>query len=160
MKILMVCLGNICRSPVAEGVLRSKIEKYKLPVVIDSAGTSNYHLGECPDKRSMLCARKFGIDISDLRARQFVVEDFDRFDMILTMDTSNYNNVLKLARSQDDAKKVKPILEYSYPGKSMSVPDPYFGGEEGFNHVFRLLDEACDQIILELQQNVAKSKSL
>lgn len=154
MKILMVCLGNICRSPVAEGVLRHKAEKHNLPVLVDSAGTSNYHIGEAPDRRSMLSARKNGIDISGLRARQFNVEDFDKFDMILTMDSRNYENVLKLARDERDREKVSLLLEHIYPGEKISIPDPYFGGEEGFNTVFSLIDAACEKLIEKIKHQL------
>lgn len=145
----MVCLGNICRSPVAEGVLRDKAKKYGIEMHIDSAGTSNYHVGEAPDRRSLENARQFGIDISDLRARQFVVEDFDRFDKILVMDTSNYSNVISLARNEEDKKKVMLLLDHIQPGKNMCVPDPYFGGPEGFTTVFKLIDQACENILQE-----------
>lgn len=158
MKVLMVCLGNICRSPVAEGILRHKAAEQNLPIVVDSAGTSDYHCGECPDQRSMKSAKSFGIDISDLKARQFSVDDFDRFDLILVMDTSNYSNVLKMARNEEDRAKVKMILDYSHPGKNMSVPDPYFGGEHGFTNVFNLLDRACDAIIEQYLKESRKEK--
>ncbi len=143
-KILMVCLGNICRSPVAEGIMRCKSEKYGLDLQIDSAGTSNYHTGQCPDKRSMENAKKNGVDISRLKARQFSVSDFDRFDHIYVMDHSNYQDVIELARDENDKRKVDMILNALYPDSNMSVPDPYYGGEHGFENVFMLLDNACE----------------
>lgn len=144
MKILMVCLGNICRSPLAEGILVSKVGN---DVMVDSAGTGNYHEGHLPDERSVEVADKHGIDITSQRARQFVVQDFDAFDMIFAMDASNYSNILHLARNEDDKAKVKMILNEIYPDMNRSVPDPYFGGKDGFEDVYQMLDEATDKII-------------
>lgn len=141
----MVCLGNICRSPLAQGVLESKVDSSN--VQVDSAGTANYHVGEGPDPRSVATASKYGIDISRQRGRQFVVEDFDRFDHIYVMDVSNYNNVLRLARSEEDEQKVKLILNEVFPGEDREVPDPYYGGDQGFENVYQLLSEASDRII-------------
>ena len=144
----MVCLGNICRSPLAEGILRHKLEANKLKnIIVDSAGTSAYHIGEHPDERSTKNAKKYGVDISTLRARKFIADDFDRFDKIYVMDASNYNEVCKLASSRSGLEKVKLILNELQPGSNKQVPDPYFGGEEGFEAVFQMLDKACDKII-------------
>ncbi|MCE3279779.1 MAG: protein-tyrosine-phosphatase [Bacteroidetes bacterium] len=148
----MVCLGNICRSPLAEGILRVKAEKAGIDITIDSAGTSNYHIGECPDKRTILNAQKHAIDVAKLKARQFSVNDFDEFDHIFVMDSSNYSDVISLARNNTDRKKVELILNRVYPGSDMSVPDPYFGGEQGFENVFILLDKACDVIVSSLKK--------
>lgn len=145
-KILMVCLGNICRSPLAEGILRAKIENLNVDVGVDSAGTSNYHIGQCPDKRTILNAQHHGVDVSKLKARQFTVSDYDSFDHIFVMDSSNYSDVIALARNEEDRKKVELILNRVYPNSNMSVPDPYFGGEQGFESVYILLDKACDII--------------
>ena len=150
-KILMVCLGNICRSPLAEGILREKASKTGIDIQIDSAGTSNYHTGEHPDKRTIFNAKQHGIDLSSLKARQFSAEDYDAFDHIFVMDSSNYSDVIALARNNADKKKVELILNRVYPGSNMSVPDPYFGGEQGFENVFILLDKACDIIAESLQ---------
>lgn len=147
MKILMVCLGNICRSPLAEGILTHKAQQQNLNFTVDSAGTAAYHVGELPDSRSIETAKKMGIDITSQRARQFVVEDFDKFDRIYTMDQSNYNNILSLARHLDDEHKVEMILNESNPDTNMEVPDPYYGGDDGFKHVFELLNAACDVVI-------------
>ena len=152
--ILMVCLGNICRSPLAEGILRNKIEKRNLKIKVDSAGTSNYHIGEHPDKRSAKNAQSHSIDISKLVARQFTVQDFDYFDIIYVMDSANHSNVLSLARNESDSKKVELILNTLYPGTNMPVPDPYFGGEQGFEDVFILLDKACDIIVSHFEKEL------
>lgn len=156
MRILMVCLGNICRSPVAEGILRHKSENYKLNIQVDSAGTSNYHIGQHPDTRSAGNAAKRGVDISKLKGRQFSVQDFDNFDLIYVMDQSNYRDVLSLARNENDRQKVEMILNVSLPNSNKAVPDPYYGGENGFDLVFNLLDEACEKICMnyiELQRH-------
>ena len=148
MKILMVCLGNICRSPIAEGILRHKLRSMKnVDFVTDSAGTSSLHSGEQADSRMRKTALKNGVDISDLRAREFVQADFDKFDLIFAMDRSNLMNILALARNENDKSKVKLILNESFPEENREVPDPYYGGEEGFQHVFNLLDETTDKII-------------
>ncbi|MBK6952023.1 MAG: low molecular weight phosphotyrosine protein phosphatase [Crocinitomicaceae bacterium] len=148
MKILMVCLGNICRSPIAEGILRHKLRVMKNEdVQTDSAGTSNFHVGEQPDSRMRMTAVKNGMDISDLRARQFVQSDFDEFDLIYAMDNANKMDILKLARNDADRAKVKLILDEIYPGENREVPDPYYGGDEGFQQVFDMLDDATDQLI-------------
>ncbi|WP_406684146.1 low molecular weight phosphotyrosine protein phosphatase [Seonamhaeicola sp. MEBiC1930] len=142
-KILMVCLGNICRSPLAEGILKSKLSsEFK----VDSAGTANYHTGSQPDKRSIAVARKHGLDISNLRGRQFTIHDFDTFNFIYVMDESNYQNVINLARNQEDIDKVEMILNLVYPDKNYDVPDPYYGGNQGFENVYNMLDEACSKI--------------
>ncbi|MEO1713695.1 MAG: low molecular weight protein-tyrosine-phosphatase [Bacteroidota bacterium] len=146
MNILMVCLGNICRSPLAEGILRRKIEEQNLPWTVDSAGTAAYHVGETPDPRSVAVARAHGIDILDQRGRQLKTGDFDRFDLILTMDSSNYQNALRLARNDADRAKVRLIMNYAEPGKNISVPDPYWDNN-GFEGVYQMLDQACDALI-------------
>lgn len=138
----MVCLGNICRSPMAEGVLRERAARAGHNLHIDSAGTSDYHIGEGPDRRAVHCMKSYGIDISGLRARQFVSSDFDAFDTIFVMDQQNYRDVLSLARHDDDARKVSLFLNQAYPGENRSVPDPWFGGPEGFHDVYAMLDRA------------------
>jgi len=137
----MVCLGNICRSPLAEGILKSKVNNTL--IFVDSAGTAAYHVGNSPDERSIGVASKYGIDISSQKARKFIVKDFDVFDFIYVMDASNYQNVLSIARNHEDIQKVKMILNESYPDKKESVPDPYYGGSAGFEEVYKMLNEAC-----------------
>ena len=140
----MVCLGNICRSPSAEGILRSKVHKNEF--FVDSAGTAAYHVGNLPDVRSIEIASKFGIDLTNQKARKFTVKDFDTFDVIYAMDDSNYLNILSLSRNNEDAQKVKMILNEAHPTKNLSVPDPYYGGTSGFEDVYKMLDEACELI--------------
>lgn len=147
-RILMVCLGNICRSPLAHGILQSKLPEDLF--YVDSAGTANYHVGSSPDTRSIAVARNNGIDISAQRGRQFKVQDFDTFDHIYVMDQSNYSNVVGLARNQDDIAKVKLILDEDQSSKLERVPDPYYGNSSDFEHVFNLLDSACDSIAQKL----------
>lgn len=140
----MVCLGNICRSPLAEGLLKSKVDASR--VFVDSAGTGGWHAGETPDPRSMEVAKKYGLDISDQRARQFKITDLDTFDHIYVMDASNKRNVLKLASDTQQEIKVSLILEEIFPGENVDVPDPFYGGERGFEQVYEMLDEACSLI--------------
>lgn len=147
-KILMVCLGNICRSPLAEGILQSKLPKDKF--IVDSAGTGDWHVGQLPDKRSIAIAKKYGIDITNQRAQHFNLNHFENYDYIYVMDISNYQNVLSLAPNEKVKSKIKLILHELSPNENVEVPDPYFGGEEGFENVFRMLDEVCEVIAKKL----------
>lgn len=147
MKILMVCLGNICRSPLAEGIMLKLIADNNLNISVDSAGTSNYHVGEQPDNRTINNARKHGVDLSTLRARQFKASDFDEFDLIYVMDKSNRSNVLALAANEQHQQKVKLLLSELNSEEIQEVPDPYFGGEQGFEEVFHLVYKACEVIV-------------
>ncbi|MDP3681264.1 MAG: low molecular weight protein-tyrosine-phosphatase [Flavobacterium sp.] len=147
-KILMVCLGNICRSPLAEGILASKLPKNKFKV--DSAGTGSWHVGHKPDDRSVAVAKKNKINISDQKGRQFSKSDFDSFDYIYVMDNSNYNDVIELAENQEHKQKVQLILDELFPNEKVDVPDPYFGLPNGFEIVYNMLDEVCDVIAKKL----------
>ncbi|EDP96181.1 low molecular weight protein-tyrosine-phosphatase [Kordia algicida OT-1] len=140
-KILMVCLGNICRSPLAEGILASKLDPTKFEV--DSAGTAGYHVGELPDRRSIATAKQHGLDISYQRSRKFTKNDFQTFDYIFAMDKSNYDNILALAETAEDRAKVHLILNQISPNSNAEVPDPYYGGDQGFENVYQMLDKAC-----------------
>jgi len=145
-RILMVCLGNICRSPLAEGILKAKVDTDF--IYVDSAGTSAFHRGELPDKRSIDIANKHGLDITNQKSRQFLATDFEIFDIIYVMDNSNKNNVLALAKNMDDRNKVKLILNESHPEKDLNVPDPYY--DNGFENVYQMLDKACTAIVTKL----------
>ena len=147
-KILMVCLGNICRSPLAEGILASKLPKTNF--YIDSAGTGSYHIGKQPDHRSIAIASKYGVDITNQKARQFTADDFDAFDYIFVMDSSNYDNVMELAKTDEHKRKVEMILNHLFPNENVDVPDPYFGLQNGFDTVYEMLDETCDIIAKKL----------
>src|SRR5690606_36226500 len=147
-KILMVCRGNICRSPLAEGILKSKFDPSK--VLVDSAGTGHWHVGNPPDDRSIDIARKYNINITYQRGRQFTVKDFDTFDQIYVMDNSNKDDVLALAKNDIQREKVQLSLDEIFPGENVDVPDPYYGGNEGFDSVYKMLDEACEKIASKL----------
>lgn len=144
----MVCLGNICRSPLAEGIMTSMLDTSAYDV--QSAGTGHWHIGNSPDERSIKVARENGIDISAQRGKQFSTYDFEIYDYIFVMDRTNYNDVIKLANTEAEKKKVALILEEIYPGKQMDVPDPYYGGEQGFQKVYDMLHKACEKIVRRL----------
>jgi protein-tyrosine phosphatase len=147
MKVLMVCLGNICRSPLAQGILEHKLKEKGLDWLVDSAGTGGGHTGMGPDNRSQQIAMKYGIDISMQEARRIRYADITEFDLIYCMDSSNYVNVRDMCHTLQEEEKVKLIMEESDPGKKMDVPDPYYGGPAGFEKIYQLLDRACDAII-------------
>ena len=147
MKILMVCLGNICRSPLAEGILQHKARQAGLDWTVDSAGTNGYHVGEAPHHLSQKVARLNGIDICDQRARRFVKEDFDRYDIIYAMANDVLDDMRRIARDRYDERKARLFLEELYPGEHRGVPDPWYGTEPGYHEVYQLIDKACDQII-------------
>lgn len=146
-RILVVCLGNICRSPLAEGILLHLVTTHKLNLTIDSAGTSDYHINQSPDSRTVSNAKKHNIDLTPLKARQFIQSDFNKFDRIFVMDKSNYRDVLNLSRNEEDKFKVELFLNILYPGKNMEVPDPYYGGESGFENVFNLVWNTSERLI-------------
>ena len=143
-KILMVCLGNICRSPLAEGLLKSKLDAERFQV--DSAGTGHWHVGSMPDSRSIAVAQKNGLDITDQRGMQFKPAFFDRYDHIFVMDNYNYEDVVAQATKDEDKAKVQLILDEIFPGERVDVPDPYNDSLRGFDRVYEMLDEATTKI--------------
>lgn len=147
----MVCLGNICRSPLAEGILQYKATENNLSIEVDSAGTIATHEGELPDPRSIDVAKIHKIDITNQRSRPLKQTDFETFDLIYVMDASNYSDVIALTENKEQIAKVKMILNESFPNENRKVPDPYFGGDEGFENVYQMLDEACSIIIENLK---------
>lgn len=147
-KILMVCLGNICRSPLAEGILASKLPKDKF--FVDSAGTGHWHVGKQPDERSIATAKKNGLTISNQRGKHFNPKHFDEFDYIYVMDRSNYNDVIFLAKTEAHRAKVKLILDELFPGDNVDVPDPFYGLQNGFDMVYEMLDEATNLLAEKL----------
>lgn len=152
MKILMVCLGNICRSPLAEGILKKKIKDNNLNAVVASAGFVSSHQGDPADRRATSVAAQFGVDLSKHKASVFTQKSFDLFDYIYVMDQANLDDVLMLARNKDDKNKVDFIMNELYPGENRIVPDPYYGGAENFVRVYKMLDTACDAIIEKIKK--------
>ncbi|MCH2080956.1 MAG: low molecular weight phosphotyrosine protein phosphatase [Saprospiraceae bacterium] len=149
MKILMVCLGNICRSPLAEGILKEKIKIQGLDWEVDSAGTGSWHVGEKPDRRSIAIARQHHINLTDQRARQLKATDLDSFDLIIGMDRSNRNNIIKLSTNAQQEKKIHLIMDFIYPNQEIEVPDPYYD-RDGFEEVYEMIDKATDAMIEKL----------
>lgn len=147
-KILMVCLGNICRSPLAEGILASKLPKDQF--IVDSAGTGSWHVGHAPDKRSIAVAQKNSLCIDTQKGRQFKTSDFEEFDYIYVMDSSNFRDVLHLAKTEEQKNKVSLILNELFPDENVDVPDPYYGAANGFDNVYQMLDEAAEIIAAKL----------
>lgn len=146
MKIIMVCLGNICRSPLAEGILRHKIKEAGLDWEVESAGTGSWHIGEAPDPRSQKIAQMHRIDISNQRAQKFSPYHFAEYDLIYTMDSSNYQDVISLAIKAEEKQKVDLIMNIAYPGMNQNIPDPYYD-DALYEKVFQMLDIACEKII-------------
>lgn len=149
-KVLMVCLGNICRSPLAEGLLRSKVDPDL--VLVDSAGTANYHIGKRPDERSIAVASKYGIDISHQRCRKIVPSDLEIYDHIYAMDKSNYQKIVSLSQKVAHHCKIRLLMEET-ASPPWEVPDPYYGGPDGFVEVFHMIDQACDIIARKIALN-------
>ncbi len=148
MRILMVCLGNICRSPLAEGILKNKIKKYNLNWIVDSAGTNGFHVGESPHKLSCKVAKENGIDIYTQVARKFTPDDFEKFDKIYAMASDVISDMKEIAGNKYDPSKVTLLMNESKPDRQMDVPDPWYGDETGYYPVFKLIEEACEAIIL------------
>lgn len=148
----MVCLGNICRSPLAHGILEHKIKERGLDWTVDSCGTSGYHSGDPADPRSIEIAEHHGIDIKEQRSRKFIAHDFERFDQIYVMDSSNYQQVMAQAVSKEEKAKVELIMNEVNPGRNTAVPDPYYG-EYGFENVYQMLDDATDAILKRFEKS-------
>lgn len=147
MKILMVCLGNICRSPLAEGILKQKIQQAGLNWKVDSAGTNGYHVGEQPHRLSQKVAKHYGYDISNQQCRNFSKRDFKDFDKIYAMAGDIIDEMKYIAGNEYDASKVHLLMNEVYPGKNMDVPDPWYGGEDGYHQVYEMIEAACEKII-------------
>ena len=156
MKILMVCLGNICRSPLAEGILQKKAAEVDLNWTVDSAGTNGYHIGEAPHHLSQKIARENNIDISHQRARKFVKDDFDRFDKIYAMADDVLDDIKHISKEKFDNKKAVLLLDELYPGKKKDVPDPWYGPEAGYHEAFKLIEQACEKIIQKYSTPIIK----
>ena len=150
----MVCLGNICRSPLAEGILQHKARQAGLDWTVESAGTNHYHTGEPPHHLSQKVAKLNGIDICDQRARRFTKEDFDRYDFIYAMAEDVIDDMRKMAKDKFDPSKVDLLLNELHPGSNMSVPDPWYGTEPGYHEAFALIEQACEMIIQKHLVNI------
>ena len=150
----MICLGNICRSPMAEGILQKKLENNHLSgaFIVDSCGFEPYHLGERPHSMAIETAQKHGIDIHQQRQRLFSVEDFDNFDRIYVMDGGNYQNVQRMSRCEEDMQKVDYLYNVVHPKSNKRVPDPWGGSYEDYEYAFQLIDQACDAIIARIKR--------
>jgi protein-tyrosine phosphatase len=157
LKVLMVCMGNICRSPLAEGVLRQRLNERELPlpVLVDSAGTHGYHKGARPDPRAQAAASRRGIDISRLRARPVEAEDFDRFDLLLAMDEDNHAFLLERADPAQHTK-IRLFMEFAPAARTRIVPDPYYGGPVGFERVLDMVEEGTAGLLAELERRLAR----
>ena len=147
MKILMVCLGNICRSPLAEGILQQKALQAGLNWEVDSAGTNGYHTGEPPHHLSIKVAKQNGINISNQRSRRFIAADFENYDLIYAMAADVLDDMRRISKNNFDAKKVSLFLEASFPGEERDVPDPWSGPEIHYHEVFEIIERNCDNII-------------
>jgi protein-tyrosine phosphatase len=159
MKILMVCLGNICRSPLAEGILQHKAWKAGLNWSVDSAGTNGYHDGEPPHRLSQKVARMHGIDISRQRSRRITAADFHQYDHIYAMAQDVIDDMRRIARKDFDERKVSLLLNELHPGRNLDIPDPWYGGEDGYHEVFELIDRACDALLEKVKSGEVKVRS-
>ncbi|HEX7905012.1 MAG TPA: low molecular weight protein-tyrosine-phosphatase [Chitinophagaceae bacterium] len=160
MKILMVCLGNICRSPLAEGILQQKAFEAGLAWSVDSAGTNSYHTGEAPHPLSQKVAKLNGIDISQQRARRFMAADFEVYDKIYALADDVMDDMKRIAKNKFDPSKTDLLMNELYPGKNMNVPDPWYGTEPGYHEVYKMLDKVCDAIIKKASPNLSNGGAL
>lgn len=151
MRILMVCMGNICRSPLAEAILKDKLKLAGIVAEVESAGTIRYHEGEGADQRAKETARHHKISLDSHTARGVRPSDFDRFDKIYVMDSTNYHDLRTLAENRFQREQIDYLMNTVFPGQNREVPDPYYGGKDGFEKVFQMLDKACDQIVLQMR---------
>ncbi len=149
----MVCLGNICRSPLAEGILQQKAFEAGLAWSVESAGTNSYHTGEPPHPLSQKVARLNGIDISTQRARRFAAADFDSYDKIYALAGDVLDDIMRIAKNKFDAGKAELLMNEQFPGKNLDVPDPYYGTEPGYHEVYKMISEVCDRIIEKYSVN-------
>lgn len=149
----MVCLGNICRSPMAEIILKNKLKNINSQSIVESRGFVSFHEGDFADSRAQQTAKLNGLNLSNHKASLFKPSDFDNFDKIYVMDQQNYSDVASVARNENDLKKVDLLLNIIEPGKNKIVPDPYYGGNEGFHKVWAMIDDACDLIIQKFETN-------
>lgn len=156
MKILMVCLGNICRSPIAHGLLQHKADKLNLKWKVDSAGTSDWHEGELPNPKSIEVMNNHGVDITYQRSRPIIREDLEDFDIIYVMDSSNYQNVKNMALNSDEIAKIHLIMNEVNPGHNQPVPDPWGLTEKHYEEVYEMLDKATDKVIEKFSANTIK----
>lgn len=147
MRILMVCLGNICRSPIAEGLMQHKIDAHGLDWQVDSAGTESYHIGSAPHKHSQEICTQHGVDITAQRARQFSIKDFEQYDRIYALADDVQEIIKDMGGAKADMSKVSLLLNELNPGDNESVPDPYYGGADGYIFVYDIIDRACNAII-------------
>lgn len=155
----MVCLGNICRSPLAEGILQHKAWKAGLNWSVDSAGTNGYHDGEPPHRLSQKVARMHGIDISRQRSRRITAADFQQYDRIYAMAQDVIDDMRRIARKDFDERKVSLLLNELHPGRNLDIPDPWYGGEDGYHKVFELIDRACDALLEKVKSGEIKMRS-
>jgi len=158
MNILMVCLGNICRSPLAEGILQYKADKAGLNWKVDSAGTGNYHIGHPPHKLSQKVAKLHGIDICGQQCRQFKKEDMLAFDKIYAMDNDVYDDMKRISRELWDPSKTNLLMNELFPRENIDVPDPWYGTERNYHEVYEMMDKACD-VIIEKYAHVLKREN-
>ena len=153
--VLFVCMGNICRSPTAEGVFRHVVKQAGMQdnIMIDSAGTHAYHIGESPDKRSQAKAKEHGVDLSNQKARKALAKDFERFDYIIAMDRSNYEDLKSLTRNQEQSQKLSLFMDYADNWNNTEVPDPYYGGSNGFQEVFDMVTSASEGLLEHIKKH-------